>query len=169
MEKKKKEQNLKKFLRENWFKMTIGSILVLDLIVVYKYYKKLDKISRSVKDIAENTALSVISEYKNEVSQIGGLLKKRYAHLSEAEALVWPLKNIDPVASVTEIPGLSGWGSALRGAGLITVGDLIRFIRENGVESIFNIPGIGEAGYESIVKTIIRVATEEFKKIYIYE
>ena len=192
-----KLKKIKKFYKEHKVEICLCTITAVSLIFVYKTAKELRETRKNIKKIAQDEVDRYIVKYNNQLDnkiigtnylldrKIDGTNKRMdrvsddiekfsiqvsrsFKKLKDAEALVWPLRNYQAISSVTETPGLSGWGGALRGAGIFTVGDLIREVRENeGPEFIESIPGIGEVGYESIITFLSKNTTPEFKKIYL--
>lgn len=172
------EEKFKKFIKfckENKTTICLGAITIVSVSFAIRAYRKLDRENSEILKLVDNRSREYDIKWKDQLetasdyySKVSSILNKRFNKLEDAEALIWPVRGVDPVSSVTEIPGLSGWGGALRGSGIFTVGDLIRFVRENdGPDDIIDFPGIGQIGYESIVNFLSKHTTPEFKSIYL--
>lgn len=62
----------------------------------------------------------------------------------------WPFPNINGDTSISDTLMISRWKNPLKAVGIETVSDLVKYIRENGSDSLLEVPGIGE-------KTIIAI------------
>lgn len=173
-----KKEKIKKFLKENKNTIILGTIATVALAFSVRAYKRLSRENKEIRQIARDEVNKLAWKYEwrwqeyerlanDKYSKSSSILDDRFNKLKIAEALVWPIRGQNPIQAVTETAGLSGWGGALRGAGIFTLGDLIRFVRtNNGAKKILSIPGIGEIGYESIIKYLLNNTTPEFQKTY---
>lgn len=141
---------IKQFIKKNKTELVLGTISVVSIIFAVRAYNRLDKVDEGIED---------------GLRQIDERIKDR---LRMMESTFYALTKIHPVISIDNISEIGLWRSALKKQGIMTVGDLIREVRNhNGTKFLMNFPGIGNEGYFAIYSFLKKNATDAFKKLYL--
>lgn len=143
-------EKIKQFIKRNKTELVLGTISVVSIIFAVRAYNRLDKVDEGIED---------------GLRQIDERIKDR---LRMMESTFYALTKIHPVISIDNISEIGLWRSALKKQGIMTVGDLIREVRNhNGTKFLMNFPGIGNEGYFAIYSFLKKNATDAFKKLYL--
>ena len=141
---------IKQFIKKNKTELVLGTISVVSIIFAVRDYNRLGKVDEGIED---------------GLRQIDERIKDR---LRMMESTFYALTKIHPVISIDNISEIGLWRSALKKQGIMTVGDLIREVRNhNGTKFLMNFPGIGNEGYFAIYSFLKKNATDAFKKLYL--
>ena len=141
---------IKQFIKKNKTELVLGTISVVSIIFAVRAYNRLYKVDEGIED---------------GLRQIDERIKDR---LRMMESTFYALTKIRPVISIDNISEIGLWRSALKKQGIMTVGDLIREVRNhNGTKFLMNFPGIGNEGYFAIYSFLKKNATDAFKKLYL--
>ena len=128
---------IKQFIKKNKAELVLGTISVVSIIFAVRAYNRLYKVDEGIED---------------GLRQIDERIKDR---LRMMESTFYALTKIHPVISIDNISEIGLWRSALKKQGIMTVGDLIREVRNhNGTKFLMNFPGIGNEGYFAIYSFI---------------
>lgn len=143
-------EKIKQFIKRNKTELVLGTISVVSIIFAVRAYNRLYKVDEGIED---------------GLRQIDERIKDR---LRMMESTFYALTKIHPVISIDNISEIGLWRSALKKQGIMTVGDLIREVRNhNGTKFLMNFPGIGNEGYFAIYSFLKKNATDAFKKLYL--
>lgn len=143
-------EKIKQFIKKNKTELVLGTISVVSIIFAVRAYNRLYKVDEGIED---------------GLRQIDERIKDR---LRMMESTFYALTKIHPVISIDNISEIGLWRSALKKQGIMTVGDLIREVRNhNGTKFLMNFPGIGNEGYFAIYSFLKKNATDAFKKLYL--
>lgn len=141
---------IKQFIKKNKTELVLGTISVVSIIFAVRAYNRLGKVDEGIED---------------GLRQIDERIKDR---LIMMESTFYALTKIHPVISIDNISEIGLWRSALKKQGIMTVGDLIREVRNhNGTKFLMNFPGIGNEGYFAIYSFLKKNATDAFNKLYL--